>query len=49
MQIVVQVLGLVFSIHRERDRFWNEPIYQNELALPVYSTRVVKGDAMEQF
>ncbi len=27
-----KVMGLVFSIHRELGRFWNETIYQNELA-----------------
>ena len=26
------VMGIVFSIHRELGRFWNEKIYQNELA-----------------
>lgn len=27
-----KVMGLAFSIHRELGRFWNEMIYQNELA-----------------
>ncbi|NIS38718.1 GxxExxY protein [Candidatus Saccharibacteria bacterium] len=27
-----EVMGIVFSIHRESGRFWNEKIYQNELA-----------------
>ena len=27
-----EVMGIVFSIHRELGRFWNEKIYQNELA-----------------
>ncbi|MFQ5604939.1 MAG: hypothetical protein ACE5HS_16850 [bacterium] len=27
-----EVMGLAFSIHRELGRFWNETIYQNELA-----------------
>ncbi len=27
-----KVMGLAFSIHREMGRFWNESIYQNELA-----------------
>ncbi|MCI0446866.1 GxxExxY protein, partial [bacterium] len=27
-----KVMGLAFSIHREMGRFWNETIYQNELA-----------------
>lgn len=26
------VMGIVFSIHRELGRYWNEKIYQNELA-----------------
>ena len=27
-----EIMGLVFSIHRELGRFWNEKIYQNEIA-----------------
>jgi GxxExxY protein len=27
-----EVMGIVFSIHRDLGRFWNEKIYQNELA-----------------
>lgn len=27
-----EVMGLVFAIHRELGKFWNEKIYQNELA-----------------
>lgn len=27
-----EIMGLVFSVHRELGRFWNEKIYQNELA-----------------
>jgi hypothetical protein len=27
-----EVMGLVFSIHRDMGRFWNEKIYQNEIA-----------------
>jgi len=26
-----KVMGIIFSIHREFGRFWNEKIYQNEL------------------
>ncbi len=27
-----EIMGLVFSIHRDFGRFWNEMIYRNELA-----------------
>ncbi len=27
-----EIIGLIFSIHRDMGRFWSEKIYQNELA-----------------
>ena len=39
-----EVMGIVFSIHRDLGRFWNEKIYQNELAYRCQKTHLLNSN-----